>query len=44
LFNITSKLVHRTNVKEELTSVLGGNAIVFLPDEESNANEVNTTN
>jgi hypothetical protein len=42
LFNITSKLVHRTSVKEELTTVLGGDAIVFLPDEEDETNEVNT--
>jgi hypothetical protein len=32
LFNITSKLVHRTNIKSELTSVLGGEAIKFSED------------
>ena len=29
LFNITYKLVHRTNLKEQLTSVIGGEAISF---------------
>lgn len=33
LFNITYKLIHRTNIKEQLTSVLGGEAIKFSEDE-----------
>lgn len=34
LFNVTYKLVHRTNIKAELTSVLGGEAIKFKEDKE----------
>lgn len=34
LFNVTYKLVHRTNIKAELTSVLGGEAIKFNEDKE----------
>ena len=34
LFNVTNKLVHRTNIKEELTSVLGTDAIKFSVEEE----------
>jgi len=33
LFNITYKLVHRTNIKEELTTVLGGESIKFSENE-----------
>ncbi|MCI8310418.1 MAG: hypothetical protein HFJ45_09790 [Clostridia bacterium] len=35
LFNITYKIVHRTNIKQELTSVLGGEAIKFSEDKEN---------
>lgn len=35
LFNITYKIVNRTNIKEELTTVLGGEAIKFSNDEEN---------
>ncbi len=43
LFNITYKLVHRTNLKEQLTSVIGGEAISFsenTTEDESTDNEV----
>ena len=33
LFNITYKLVHRTNLKDEVKSVLGGEAISFSEEE-----------
>lgn len=38
LFNITYKMVHKTNIKEQLRSVLGGEAINFS-DPEENAEE-----
>ena len=44
LFNITYKLVHRTNLKEQLTSVLGEEAISFsekISDSENTAEESN---
>lgn len=33
LFNITYKIVHKTNIKEQLMPVLGGDAIKFSVDE-----------
>lgn len=36
LFNLTYKLVHKTNIKSQLRGVLGGEAISFSdPEEES---------
>lgn len=41
LFNITNKLVKKTNLKDELQSVMGGNAISF--SEESSNSVANKT-
>lgn len=43
LFNITYKLVNRTDIKEQLTSVLGTDAIKFSVDEEEVQNTEQTT-
>ena len=44
LFNITSKLVKKTNLKDELQSVLGGEAISFSEETSNSVNEVNSEN
>lgn len=47
LFNITSKLVKKTNLKDELQSVMGGEAISFSEDNavsENGETSDNTTN
>ena len=44
LFNVTSKLVQKTNLKDELQSVLGGEAISFLEETSNSVNEVNSEN
>lgn len=48
LFNITSKLVKKTNLKDELQSVMGGEAISFSEDNAASENgeetSDNTTN
>ena len=43
LFNITSKLVKRTNLVSQLKSVIGGTSISeFFKDEEESINNTNT--
>ncbi len=44
LFNVTSKLVQKTNLKDELQSVLGGEAISFSEETSNSVNEVNSEN
>ena len=49
LFNITNKLVKKTNLKDELQSVLGGEAISFseentITENGDNASAENTNN
>jgi len=45
LFNITYKLVHRTNIKEQLTTVIGSEAIKFSEDKkEENADTTEENN
>lgn len=44
LFNITSKLVKKTNLKDELQSVLGGEAISFSEETSNTVNEENSEN
>lgn len=43
LFNITSKLVRKTNLKDELQSVMGGEAISFSEDNAASGNEEETS-
>ena len=45
LINITYKLINKTNIKDELTSVLGGESISFSEESEENEsllNEIDT--
>lgn len=44
LFNITNKLVKKTNLKDELQSVLGGEAISFSEETSNTVNEENSEN
>ena len=44
LFNVTSKLVQKTNLKDELQSVLGGEAISFSEETSNSVNELNSEN
>ena len=44
LFNVTSKLVQKTNLKDELQSVLGGEAISFSEETSNTVNEENSEN
>ncbi len=44
LFNITSKLVKKTNLKDELQSVIGGEAISFTEESAENQEETSNTN
>jgi hypothetical protein len=44
LFNVTYKLVHRTNIKEQLTSVLDGEAISFFQKDDQEVIDEGDTN
>ena len=44
LFNITSKLIKKTNLKDELQSVMGGEAISFSEDNTTSVNNSATSN
>jgi hypothetical protein len=44
LFNITYKIVHRTNIKEQLTSVLDGEAISFFQKDDQEVIDEGDTN
>lgn len=44
LFNITSKLIKKTNLKDELQSVMGGEAISFSEENTTSVNNSATSN
>ena len=44
LFNITSKLVKKTNLKDELQSVIGKEEISFSEETSNTVNEENSEN
>ena len=44
LFNITYKIVHRTDIKAQLTTVLGGESIKFSEDENNESSNAENNN